>query len=119
MSEHTPGPWRHSRDRFDDWGYVRAGERLVAVARYDIDDPTEAELNEHRRNHTDPCEANARLIAAAPELLAALRSLLEPMCSRERHGITDERVLLMAGDYEDNMARYDAARAAVAKAIGR
>jgi hypothetical protein len=35
------------------------------------------DLDEHRRNKTDPWEANARLIAAAPDLLAALKGLTE------------------------------------------
>jgi hypothetical protein len=47
---------------------------LICQARYPY--YSEAELDEHRRNKTDPWEANARLIAAAPELLEALADIM-------------------------------------------
>lgn len=83
-SKHTPGPWKplSSMD-----GHVEAECGLIAKAyRYSIDSD---EL---------PVEANARLIAAAPEMLEALRALIEPTYSRK----TAERK----------------ARAAIAKATG-
>ena len=80
---HTPGPWAYRPQEHDDWGIVRttvvneAGWRpIVARASY-VDSPTDEELGAHRRNKTDPAEANARLIAAAPDLLAALIALTE------------------------------------------
>ena len=36
--------------------------------------PEGEDLLKHRRNGTDPTESNARLIAAAPDLLEALRA---------------------------------------------
>jgi hypothetical protein len=69
-TQHTPAPWIHSRGKTDDWGCIRdADGRLVAKCALSIDDDTII----HRRNGTDPTEANARLIAAAPELLYALQ----------------------------------------------
>lgn len=70
----TPGPWDYRPFEFDDWGWVRArnGGNLVAIAK----DMT-ADHHAHRQAGTDPYEANARLIAAAPDLLAAALKLEE------------------------------------------
>lgn len=73
MAEHTPGPWRVERSldgRSDGYirpvnGHVEPGAVApVAVARV---------VGSRGRGET---EANARLIAAAPELLAALEELV-------------------------------------------
>lgn len=53
MSAHTPGPWRHN----ETWGLIMHGKSEVAAV--------------HSSNSAD-----ARLIAAAPELLAALRAII-------------------------------------------
>jgi len=67
--KHTPGPWEVA------WGgsfdgtrevFVRRPEDDVAIAADILDPDTEA-----------PSAANARLIAAAPELLEALRGLVD------------------------------------------
>lgn len=70
---HTPGPWLYRPKEYDDWGIVRVAgidedgwQRIICQASY-FADPDE--LCAHRANGTDPAEANARLIAAAPELL--------------------------------------------------
>ena len=62
MAEHTPGPWR------SDSPYVSApsGEHRKIVA----------DCDQHFSD--DECEANTRLIAAAPDLLAALEGLMHP-----------------------------------------
>jgi hypothetical protein len=72
MAQHTPGPWLYRPLKHDDWGWVRTQDgTLVAVAR---NSPvTDAEQTAHRRNRTDPYEGNARLIAAAPDLLSYVR----------------------------------------------
>lgn len=89
---HTPGPWQYRPNEYDDWGFVRAlplpGENIghiVAVAK-DTSVPFEA-YDEYRERKADPFEANARLIAAAPDMLDALhkaREWLEGWGSAER-----------------------------------
>ena len=79
-AKHTPGPWSYRPAKYDDWGFVRAepptGEtlgHLVAVAK---DSTVRFEdYDAHRANGTDPFEANGRLIAAAPDMLEALRAV--------------------------------------------
>lgn len=59
-SKHTPGPWAHD-----------SGSTLVITEEYIIADCTAAALPESEQ------EANARLMAAAPELLEACKDALE------------------------------------------
>jgi hypothetical protein len=73
MSQHTPGPWR-SRPIYES-GWVD----IVA------DDPTRSayEVASTRHEHA---EANARLIAAAPELLEACKWVLTTLTAQDRLG---------------------------------
>lgn len=84
MSKHTPGPWTVSRE-------TTRGQFV-----------TETHIRGPHNAHValvGPCEidANARLIAAAPELLTALKMIM----------------LEVAGCQRD--AKYEAARAVLAK----
>ncbi len=102
-TQHTPGPWFAVNDgtsihdrltRFDEYG-ARIGETPNAIA----DIYTMPRLGER--------EANARLIAAAPELVAALKSLSEAVRDAGKEGT--------AG----NLAHAEVqARATLAKAEG-
>jgi|GEM_PF-1223333 len=73
-TKHTPGPWFYRPDQYTDWGEVYAGQFRICQARdplamgHDI-------LKLHRQAGTDPWEPNARLIAAAPDLLGALDAM--------------------------------------------
>ncbi len=70
-NKHTPGPWhsqRHDTGDFEVVADTAAGQAELATVH------CEAEYVPSL-----PAEANARLIAAAPELLAALVGLLEVM----------------------------------------
>jgi hypothetical protein len=73
--------WAYRPEPHDDWGIVRTapdaeGRRwIVCQARFPYAD--EEALNEHRRNKTDPWEATARLIAAAPDLRKVLRRIVD------------------------------------------
>jgi hypothetical protein len=66
MSKHTPGPWTYSDEYIDEQSgeysepIVWAGEKHVAIVRVGI----------------ESSEGNARLIAAAPDLLEALKRIM-------------------------------------------
>lgn len=72
MSEHTPGPWRHDKARSMGGAPVVTGDtcwlgnvRVVAKVIY------------HNGSEDPEVEANAALIAAAPDLLEALEKIVE------------------------------------------
>jgi hypothetical protein len=73
-AKHTPGPWVHEFRRNKHGGWrdeslyvtVKAGATLIAA--YPL------EYAEYPASENE-CEANARLIAAAPELLEALKAI--------------------------------------------
>lgn len=70
--QHTPGPWTVSPDR-DAWGFYMLHE----VSAHECDEC--AICDDGIEEHCERCgvehdEANARLIAAAPDLLAALEA---------------------------------------------
>jgi hypothetical protein len=100
MSKHTPGPWTLTQTKHetivDSW-HIHIGEHQIPVFPYKriySDDRTQSGLvidDEHM--------ANARLIAAAPDLLEFAKEWLD------RQG-TDENYMVMK------------ARAAIAKATG-
>jgi len=81
QSKHTPGPWFHNgcgrifarSDLTGSAHLMRSQKGMISVADVHMYDNGEA---------VDNLESNARLIAAAPEMLAALESalaILEPM----------------------------------------
>lgn len=68
MSKHTPGPWIYYADlpsQDPDWHIVTTENRLRVLANVHIEPGNKVD------------EANARLIAAAPQLLAVLEELSE------------------------------------------
>ena len=68
MSGHTEAPWFVDEIQCEDWRVnISAEYQNVASAHH---------LTEDGVNSDDECMANARLIAAAPELLAALKNLV-------------------------------------------
>ena len=77
---HTPGPWFYRPHQYTDWGEVYAGQFRICQARDPLAMGHEL-LKLHRQAGTDPWEANARLIAAAPDLLEALVKI-EPHLGR-------------------------------------
>lgn len=100
--QHTPGPWGWSHREIHSGDYSTqvydANEKEIAtIAWYPV-----------RQNNitTTSREANARLIAAAPDLLEALEMCTKAMAS----------VLPDFNPYDQ--AAYDKARAAIAKATG-
>jgi hypothetical protein len=95
-------------------GYPESERYSSRVANKIVDDEDRGEglsrgnLIAHVYNHTGDVQANARLIAAAPDLLAALQGML--------HGL---RVTPTEADYHaEREEACAAARAAIAKATG-
>lgn len=82
-TNHTPGPWKHD----ETWGLIKYGKTEICAL--------------HSGN-----EANANLIAAAPDLLSALRFLLADYVAIEGEKLTGSSVPV------------EMARAAIAKAEG-
>ena len=107
MSGHTPGPWEQSHRKGCDGVY-----EVFRTQVYPASDPdnTIATLHWHSvktdEGFATDREANARLIAAAPDLLAALEDALDAW---ETHNKTGDG---MQGHWESD------ARAAIAKAKG-
>ena len=107
MSKHTPGPWRVGNVDPLSFGQPQGNGTLPLGFVYG---PSHAELSEHGRE----CLANAKLCAAAPDLLEALTLLV-------RYFPTDTDMREVGcGDAHVNAARfaYDVARAAITKATG-
>lgn len=111
-SKHTPGPWFYSQESIDhDWYIVTINGGLIV-----------ANVNSHWRQ-----VANARLIAAAPDLLEALKEIngivehaqqivgatLPSDGMSEKDAIAE---LLLLLDGQDQRRIQGAARAAIAKA---
>jgi hypothetical protein len=77
MSKYTPGPWQLSEAVYKEgFGTYRRVEQVQ-----EFGDVVASVCIRHAVNHTlDACgDANARLIAAAPDLLEAIRKL-KAMC---------------------------------------
>ena len=106
-TKHTPGPWRYQPGRDSRPPYVIRGSEggFVVVGMT-----------------ADRQEADAALIAAAPELLEALEKRAQADAAYAQLALSDvdpdphERLLQQIEDAED--AAKDAARAAIAKAKG-
>lgn len=116
MSEtkHTPGPWEvalHNDGR--DEGYIRTG------ARYDgaMHPPAVARVCKRGIGRFAEVQANARLIAAAPELLVALRATLPLLVQLGDH--IGNGPVTGPGSLGIRCDVIEAARAAIAKAEGR
>ena len=84
MSQHTPGPWRAARIR-------SPGRAAAAYYIYGAGKDQRSPCVAHVKNSTiQPLHANARLIAAAPDLLAAAKSaarLLWEIASEVEDGV--------------------------------
>lgn len=100
-ARHTPGPWE--ADRFvDGWwgGEIRAARVSFPPEPY-TGSPIALVLSQQVGD--DAALANARLIAAAPELLAVVRDLLE---------------FMVLAELDDEEPHVVAAREVIAKATG-
>ncbi|MHB1407975.1 MAG: hypothetical protein ACYCXC_00025 [Acidovorax defluvii] len=78
-AQHTPGPWRVERQNPS----PTTGEWMIAAG------TKHGYLAEVRDCGSGDVQANARLIAAAPELLAALQAVLAEIDGPDRPHSTD------------------------------
>src|SRR4051812_32191281 len=87
IAAHTPGPWEFKVE--DGGDFVRVfSEEWGGIAT--LHDPLARELN-----RTDMLEANGRLIAAAPSLLAALQAIVDlPAHPMRKRGVEIARAAL-------------------------
>lgn len=104
---HTPGPWklRRAETSLEHDFILQAGPHTIAWSVPRADRSNTSKKSVHI--------ANARLIAAAPELLAALQDMLERYA-----GDIDEAQALGTPFAEAALADYRRAQKAVAKATG-
>lgn len=72
----TDGPWSYRPLVWDDWGIVRGPKGWIVARARAGRQLSEDEKSAYRRDGTDPYEANARLIAAAPRLVEAAINLM-------------------------------------------
>jgi hypothetical protein len=115
MSRHTPGPWdTTTRQGSWDWVVYQKADPNIEICQMFHDG---TDLNEMG-------EANARLIAAAPDLLEALIDCSEALAlARDKLGMCGE------GDGKDrkadaedtigSLSAFIAGRNAIAKAVGK
>ena len=118
MTAPTPGPWKAHRNSFDevlsqpfdndDW-FVDAGN--ATIARIGIESNNMGPKHPHaavQKKATKNAPANARLIAAAPDLLAALEWMLRPTVANYNPGGMTEMTI--------HHSYVEKARAAIARA---
>lgn len=104
---HTPGPWKHSNDQDE----IRNRIATVGwVEDYVIGVPFENDYETNYEDHGDP-EADARLMAAAPDLLQALQWLLPGLELDLRYADPDD-------DLDCLRSRVKTIRDALEKALG-
>jgi len=78
MSKPTPGPWEIAPYNGLYTRFIVAGEGCLVADCWPLVEPYYRDSNDRRyKSPRKPNEANARLIAAAPELLNALKGMLE------------------------------------------
>lgn len=107
--EHTPGPWAVDHDGHDaEYVYVMANDSTITVAAMHP-----AFSNDPRGGMT---MADARLIASAPDLLAACEAALPAI--EWYVPFRDPALGDGVGDDADNWRMVSALRAAIAKARG-
>jgi hypothetical protein len=99
MSEHTPGPWvAHCDD-------PRSKNGMALVVAHKGRGTMSIDATRSGASFAEDC-ANARLIAAAPDLLAALREIVR----------AEWTTVSLQGMTPQHRARLESARAAIAKA---
>lgn len=105
-TKHTPGPWEARCIESQEWAIdAPNGDPTIGYSSWTALASVYGS-NDFRREGEAVAEANARLIAAAPELLAACAGLLDAL---RTSGVSNGAIRFAE----------DQARAAIAKAEGR
>lgn len=88
MGRHTQGPWKRSERTDGNWWHIGAGNQAIAAVH--------AASKKRNDPYASMFEANANLIAAAPELLEMLEVLYEKVWSYGIGATHDEVKSLIA-----------------------
>ena len=116
-AKHTPGPWQVGSRHTSNGVWTQGGDLIASTHSSQRAVDRDAQILEQ--------DANARLIAAAPELLDALRKCVNLLEETERESgrlveYGEEDPFRMGEWFEcDDNALFEAARAAIAKAEGQ
>jgi hypothetical protein len=106
-AKHTPGPWVRRN--------IASARDIYIAEANDGGAPSVAIVPTRVSRLADEEDANARLIAAAPDLLAALRRIVASDDAHATlHAPDDDDIARMV----EYAAAFDNARAAIAKATG-
>ena len=108
QGEHTPGPWKVEEDLYICFGEAASGVTLAKVF-----EATDDGVGDH---------ANARLMAAAPDLLEAVESFVSDIDSSYLgHFPKDANGMCISteADWAELGQSYNTARRAIAKATGK
>lgn len=114
MSKHTPGPWklRRAESSLEHDFILHAGPHIIAWSVPRADRSNTRKKSVHI--------ANAKLIAAAPELLEALREMTERIEDHPAYqALTEEEENLTGGDTAELSYLARVGRAAITKAEGQ
>ena len=103
MSKHTPGPWVHDTRGYRHADVKAADGRNIACTWGVNNQPKTKDACEAQKQIA---RANARLIAAAPELLEALKAIVKSLADQDDEGMIEHAQQMID------------ARAAIAKATG-
>jgi hypothetical protein len=98
QATHTPGPWTQI-DYGDGEPVIEAASGLIAIAIVNDYSDTAADWS------PDVTQANARLIAAAPDLLAALEAILPQYMAFTNQGASN---IHHQGDRKQYLSEHDA-----------
>ena len=114
-TQHTPGPWQFNDLDASIWPGPMGSRRAPVATVFTAAQP-ESELSQESDHFTPEEAANARLIAAAPELLAAcIHALAKLECAAEKAEPGPQMAHWFAGE---DYGLKSTIRAAIAKATG-
>lgn len=92
MTKHTPGPWRFRRDKV---GY---SIEIIGADGYSLAGIADIRKDEHGRESEDL--ANARLIAAAPDMLSLLKIFVMGTADSHPDSLGRQRAMELIGKAE-------------------